>query len=61
MYIYICINIYIYIYIYIYIFIVCDYEITHTSYAICRDKIYINFMAPFCGLGTTASRLDRAL
>ena len=42
--IYICIYIYIYIYIYIqiyiniYIVIVCDHEITLTSYAIWRDK-----------------------
>ena len=33
-YIYICI----YIYMYIVIVIVCDHEITHISYAICRDK-----------------------
>ena len=43
-----------------YIVIVCDHEITHTSYAVCRDKIYIKFMALSCGLGATASRLNRA-
>ena len=37
-YIYICMYIYIYTYIYIYIVIVCDHEITHTSYAICCGK-----------------------
>ena len=41
MYVYIYIlYIYIYIYIYIYKVIVCNHEITHTSYEICRDKIY---------------------
>ena len=45
-------TLYIYIYIYfflslhIYIVIVCDHEITHTSYAICPNKIYIKL----CGL-----------
>ena len=27
--------------------IVCDHEITHTSYAICREKIYVKLYAPF--------------
>ena len=48
-----------------YIVIVCDHEITHTSYAICRGKIYIyiyvyiyiyiyiciKFYGPFLGMG----------
>ena len=41
----------IYIYICIYIVIVCDHEITHASYAICRDKIYIKFYDPFLWMG----------
>ena len=40
-----------YIYICIYIVIVCDHEITHASYAICRDKIYIKFYDPFLWMG----------
>ena len=50
-------NIYIYIYIslsiyiYMYIVIVCDHEITHTSYAVCRDKIYIKLYGPFLRIG----------
>ena len=39
------------IYICIYIVIVCDHEITHASYAICRDKIYIKFYDPFLWMG----------
>ena len=35
------------IYIYIYIVIVYDHEITHTSYAIYQDKIYIKLYGPF--------------
>ena len=31
----------------IYIVIVCDHEITHTSYAICQDKIYVKLYGPF--------------
>ena len=64
MYIYISIYLYIiyiyiiYIYLYLslllsfslYIVIVCDHEITRTSYAICRDKIYITFYGPFFGM-----------
>ena len=42
---------YIYIYIYIYthtnIVIVYDHEITHASYAICRETIYIKLYGPF--------------
>ena len=34
-----------------YIVIVCDYEITHRSYAICRDKIYIKFYGSFLWMG----------
>ena len=44
-------SLYIYIYICIYIVIVCDHEITHASYAICRDKIYIKFYDPFLWMG----------
>ena len=46
-------TLYIYIYIYfflslhIYIVIVCDHEITHTSYAICPNKIYIKLYGLF--------------
>ena len=43
--------IYIYIYIYLYIAIVCDHEITHKSYAICGDKIYIKLYGPFLWMG----------
>ena len=51
-YVYLYINIiYIYIYIYIYIAIVCDHEITHTSYAIYRDKIYIKLYGLFLWMG----------
>ena len=53
-YIYICISVYytyLYIYIYIYIAIVCDHEITHTSYAIYRDKIYIKLYGLFLWMG----------
>ena len=46
------IYIYIYIYIlYIYIIIVCDHEITHTSYVIYRDKIYTKLYGPFLSMG----------
>ena len=52
MYIYIkSIYLYIYIYIYMFIVIVCDHEITHTSYAICRHKIYIKLYSPFLWMG----------
>ena len=38
-----------------YIVIVCNHEITHTSYAICQGKIYIyiyiKFYGPFLGMG----------
>ena len=41
----------IYIYVYMHIVIVCDHEITHTSYAICRDKIYIKLYGPLLWMG----------
>ena len=34
-------------YIYIYLVTVCDHEITHRSYVICRDKIYIKLYGLF--------------
>ena len=47
--------IYISIYIYIYMVIVCDHEITHTSYATCRGMIfiyrYIKLYGPFLLMG----------
>ena len=46
---------YIYVYIYIiYIVIVCDHEITHTSYGICRDKIYIKRYGPILWMGNNS-------
>ena len=30
---------------------VCDHEITHTSYAICGDKIYIKLYGRFVWMG----------
>ena len=60
MYIYISIYLYfmyiLHIYIYIYIVIVCNHEITHKSYGICRDKIYTKLYAPFCGYNCLKSR-----
>ena len=51
LYLYVCMYVSIYIYIYIYIAIVCDHEITHTSYVIYRDKIYIKLYGLFLWMG----------
>ena len=37
--------------IYLHIAIVCNHEITNTSYTICRDKIYIKLYDPLFWLG----------
>ena len=56
-YIYYIYIIYLYLYldlslsIYICIAIVCDQEITHASYTICRDKIYIKLYGLFLWMG----------
>ena len=53
---YISIDLYIYISVYlylsIYLAIVCDHEITHTSYAICREKIYRKLYGPILWMGS---------
>ena len=52
LYIYISVYLYLSIYLSIYLAIVCDHEITHTSYAICREKIYRKLYGPILWMGS---------